>query len=350
MLTLTIKKLHLPSGLTTPITAALYYKLYYASSWTLVQTGVPIGLDGTILSSPQPFFSIDPTQMYMIRAVNELCGFVYEQAVSVFPYCLPGYTLSEDGSYCYRTLTVSATPPSAPENSIAVNHNDYSVWASLIYDPGYNVNGTGPFTQISFGNPFWVNGAGFPTGAGANTSLGPLNRAGLWATSALSNQTIGFSVCITVPTTGVYYIGTGSDNFSTISVDSIVIVQMDPTAVAAYLSAHGYPGVGVESTFRFWHIYPVTLTAGTHVLNVIGTNISVVGSLGAEIYNNTSAEIQAATNYGALNLIFSSKDFIGMPIQIGSDNIGYSCPVGYALKACDSPITCVKTEITPVLF
>ena len=334
MITLCIAKLNFPSNapIVAPITVTLNIKSYYGGTYSLIEDNVPVDVNGNVLSSPLPCVSIDPTQKYVIQAINKLCDFSYEQSVILNPYCPPGYNLSADDSSCFYEVITDATPPSDPENSIAVNQPDYSVWGSLIYDLGFYVNGTGTFTQIPYSNTFWLNGTGgFPTGTGANTSLGPLNRAGLWATSALSDQTISFSVCINIAESGTYYVGIGSDNFASIFVDGVEVLSMDATAMGVYLSAHGYGGVGVESTFRFWHIYPIVIPAGSHVLELVGNNVASVASLGAEVYNLTSAEIQAATSYGAMGsgLVFSSKDFIGMPIQGGSDGIGYSCPLDF---------------------
>lgn len=352
MTTLTITKLFLPPNITTPITVSLYIEPYYGGSRTLIEANVPVNLDGTITISPPPHTDIDPTQKYLLTALNQNCGYVYQQAIVIAPYCPIGYALSSDSSYCFKQIFASATPPTNPQNSVAVTRSEYALWGSLIYNSGYNQNGTGSFTQINYANTFWVNGAGWPTGAGANTALGPLNRSGLWTSVPTANQTIGFSVCINAPTDGIYYVGTGSDNYTTIKLDSNTVVQMDPSAMASFLSANGYATVGVECTFRFWHIYPVMLVAGEHILEVIGTNVTSVASIGVEIYNNTSAQIQAATDYATtgLNLVFSSKDQVGLPVQLGSGGTGYSCPTGYALEFCNSPIVCVKTIITPVLF
>lgn len=262
--------------------------------------------------------------------------------------CCPAtYTMSPDGTYCYKYTDISATPPASGENAAAVQHLDYSAWGSLIYNPGYNINGTGTFTQIPYTNTFWVNGAGFPSGTGLTTTAGPLNRAGVWSTSVSDGQIIGYSVCITAPVTGTYYVGTGADNFTSITVDGVTILSMDPIAMAAYLNANGYGGLSTEVTFRFWHIYPITLTAGDHIVEIIGNNVTSVASIGAEIYNATSTEIAAATSYPVLGskLLFSSKDYIGQPIQIGSGGVGYTCPANYSLVMCQGAPFCRLTSI-----
>jgi hypothetical protein len=75
---------------------------------------------------------------------------------------------------------------------------------------------------------------------------------------------------------------------------------MDPVAMADYFDTHGFPGIGEDLTFKFWHIYPVNLSAGDHVIEIIGHNDASVAAMGAEIYNLTSAQIQAATSYGIM--------------------------------------------------
>lgn len=263
--------------------------------------------------------------------------------------CPVGYALSPDGTYCFQTNTTAATPPSSPQNTVAETLSNYTQYGTLIFNPGYNINGTGSFTQISYTNSFWVNGAGWPSGSGTTTSAGPMNRSGLWSATTTSNQDVGFTICITVPTGGVYYVGMGADNYASIALDGNVLVQMDPTVISAYLNANGYPGVTVASTFDFWFIYPVTLTSGNHVLTVIGHNVSGPAAMGAEIYNLTSSQIQSVTSYGTMGagLIFSTKDYIGQPVQIGTGGGGYTCPSGYSLVLCSGPAFCTQTLTLP---
>lgn len=257
--------------------------------------------------------------------------------------CPPGYTLSDDSTFCFQINETASTPPSSPEPTVEQNNTNYGQFGTLIYDPGYDVSGFGPYTQISTGNAFWING-------GSTLVDGPLNRSGLWATTIDNDQDVGFAVCITVPTTGTYYVGTGADNWSIIRLDGNTVVEMDPTAMAAYLNTHGFPGIGVDLAFKFWHIYPISLSAGDHVIEIIGHNVSSVAAMGAEIYNLTSAQIQAATSYVAMGsgLVFSTKDEIGEDVQVGSGGIGYTCPTDYSLVLCEGPAFCrqILTEAT----
>jgi hypothetical protein len=268
--------------------------------------------------------------------------------------CPSGYTLSEDGTFCFQLNTTTATPPVSPENTVAKSNISYGPYGTLIYNPGYDINGTGGFVQISYSNTFWANGPGYPTFPGPGTSLGPINRAGIWSTTTADGQVIGFSACIEAPVTGTYYVGIAGDNIPRITLDGNIVVQMDPSAMGIYLAANGYPdlgGVEIESTFRFFHVYPVVLEAGTRVLEMICENTTGPAAMAAEIYNLSSSQIQAASSYGAMGsgLVFSTKDFVGEPVQVGNGGIGYTCPPGYSLVLCDGPAYCTQTLTTATI-
>jgi len=292
--------------------------------------------EGTI-SSPSPsmswtFNGLQSNTYYKIKVIpkigtafqNDICS-VTERTLG----CAVDYTLAPDGSYCYKIEEVAATPPSGgtPENTVASTHLSYGNFGAYIYDPGFNADGTGTSTQIPLSNPFWVNSAG-------NTTDGPLNRCGLWTTSELTDQDIGFSVCIDITETKQYYIGIAGDNRGRIVIDGIVIVDQDVSTLATQYSTDA------QVTFKIWHIYPVSLSAGPHIIELIGHNDGSDASLGAEIYNNTAVEIAAATGYAQLNLVFSTLNYIGQPVQLSTDGLGYTCPSGYSLAACQDPYVC----------
>jgi hypothetical protein len=258
--------------------------------------------------------------------------------------CPTGYTLSEDGTYCYLTTTTAATPPSNQQTTVGAGSTEYGILGTLIYNPGYSNNGVGTFTRIDTSNAFWINNP-------INTTNGPNNRTALWAPVTTDNQDVGFSVCITVSTPGTYYIGCMADNYIIINIDGNNVLTMDPVAMGNYLSSNGFPGVGQLATFRFWHVYPVNLLVGSRVLEIIGHNINSIAGMGTEVYAATSGDLQAASSYTDLGpkLLFSSKDYIGQNIQIGSGGIGYTCPSGYSLVLCDGPAYCTQTEITPII-
>lgn len=258
--------------------------------------------------------------------------------------CPPGYTLSIDASYCYKINTTAATPPDSPENTVATPYHTYAAYGTVVYNLGYDPGGFGSFTLIPLSNTFWNNQVG-------NTIAGPNNRTGLWAAVTAANQDVGFTACVTLPDDGIYYIGCFADNVIKIKLDGVTLVDMNVTNMAAYFEANGYPGIGPFVTFYFWHVYPIALPAGTHVIEIIGHNYSDVAAMGGEIYNASLSDLISAHSYVDLGakLIFSTKDYIGVPIQIGSGGIGYECPTGYSLVLCDGPAYCKQIITTPTI-
>ncbi len=252
--------------------------------------------------------------------------------------CPAGYTLAPEGNYCYKIEEIAATPPSgAVSNLVARNNISYCTCGSYIYDIGWNVNGTGPSNPIPFSNPFWVNGEGDCNDIGSpNLTDGPLNRNGVWVNPPQDGQDIGFGICLDVPVTKVYYIGVGADNNAIMKIDGATHLSQNATALGVQY------GVTIDATFRVWHIYPVQLTAGPHVIEIYGHNITGPAAIGCEVYNATAAEIAAATSYIDLGskLLFSSKDEIGQPAQLGTGDVAYTCPAGYSIAGCGVGVTC----------
>lgn len=257
--------------------------------------------------------------------------------------CPTGYVPSPDGQYCYYIQDVAAIPPSGtPDTLVASSNVAYSTCGSYIYDLGFNINGTGPSSQITTANTFWSNGAGACVD---NTTVdGPLNRSGVWVSPAVSNQDIGFGVCLQLSESKTYYIGIAADNYGIIKVDGNTIVTQDSTALD---SQYGIGG----AAFKVWHIYPVVLSAGPHILELIGHNNSAAAAIGCEVYSATAAELIAATSYASLGgkLIFSSKDYVGEEAQLGTQDAGYTCPAGYSIAPCEDPIVCRRIVTTPTV-
>jgi hypothetical protein len=296
--------------------------------------------------------TLDPGFKYYVRlsSVGLNCTTKYVIIPIEDNICCPdGYTLSPDESYCYIVETVAATPPSGgtPETSVPKSFSQYSKYGTVIYSPGYNIDGTGANTRITpLSTLLWANPS-------LNTTDGPLNRTGLWGTTETANQLVGFSYCFDLTESKVYYIGAGADNAVLIRLDGVDIVDMDEAAITSYLyTEYSIVDVSYMAPYTFWHIYPVTIPAGPHILEVIGRNGSVVGinpgTIGIEIYDNTPSELMAATNIADLDIIFSTESIrSGAPLQIGSDGVGYTCPDGYSLDSCEEPYTCKRLLTTP---
>ncbi len=214
--------------------------------------------------------------------------------------CCPSDYNEQDG----RCVKITTTPANknTEETFIATPVTDpsYAVGGTRIYNPGFSSVGNGTYTQISISNTFWTNTLG---------TNGPINRIGFW------NNTVDYSpvnifvyvtVPIVVPEDKEYFIGITGDDIFALTIDCVDYIVSDGTV-----------------TFNTWNIYPITLTAGTHFikLKVKNTVLDTPAMFAAEVYDNTSAEIQAATSYDDLNLIFTSSSLFGQAVE----GFNYSC-------------------------
>jgi hypothetical protein len=260
--------------------------------------------------------------------------------------CPTGYTWTAiDGSSCLAVETVSATAPQYPLTAYTRTFAEYSMSGTTIFEPGWNVNGTGTVNTVLNTPSLWKN---------TTTTNGPLNRTGLWVNLDTADPVdypldvwVGFNFCVTGFTGGTYYIGLGADNEYRLEIDGNVILDTS--------SQLGTP----ESLdkFRKWHVYPVTLTGGQHIIGLYGYNQTNPGinpaGFGCEIYDNTLSQLINASSINDLNIVFSSTEFIGDIIQVVKNvngeylTSGYTCPTGYEYAPCDG--TCWKNIYCPEL-
>lgn len=168
-----------------------------------------------------------------------------------------------------------------------------------------------------------------PLWGDAGSVNGRLNQIGVWATGGTAplNEWIGFTNCVNVPETKTYNIGIAADNRLRIKIDGQLFVWFD-----------------TPNTFNFrkWHVIPIQLTAGQHIIELEGYNDSQFAAFGAEIYDADRATLQAMTTVAELEAvtIFTTNDTVGQTFDLGETS-GYTCPEGYALSTCDG-LTCIR--------
>lgn len=242
--------------------------------------------------------------------------------------CPEGYILNTNTGLCEGIITTPIVPSAETRTACNAVSDAWVNFGVTLYST-FNTDGTGISTLHHLTDTYWSNSA-------ANTSNGVLNRVALWACDAAGlpqtssdylplDENIGFIFPIDVLATKTYYVGIGGDNKVRIRVNCQTIVDMDPLAMGVQ-----YPTAGISAPFKYWHIYPITLTPGRNVIELTGLNYGGPGGFGAEIYDNTAAEIIAATNGIGLNIIFSTANMIGMPLQVSSTFSG-NCPNGTCL-------------------
>jgi len=189
----------------------------------------------------------------------------------------------------------------------AVSNTSYTSAASFIYDIGFQQNGSGRASLIPTTNLFWRN-------APANLVSGPMNRNAVWNAGIPLNQFLGTNIPVFMPQAGTVYIGLGMDNIAQVYVNGTLTILMNPTVMQSSIASQypAYSGVlPADVPLVFWNIYPISLPYGNSSILVQNSNTGSVGALAVEIYNNTAAQIAAATSYADLNILFRSSTIIG---------------------------------------
>jgi hypothetical protein len=238
------------------------------------------------------------------------------------PACPTGYTLV--GGVCTKTDSTPATVSSTLVAACPSSVPQYGAYGALVYQAGfYNAQGRGTGTNLnadlSAGHVVPITTADvWKSDNSTGDNNGPFNRAGVWACSAQGTGSLGFAVPINVPVSKTYYIAIAADDQFVLKVDNVTIVDTTGTDTSYWMGDSG-------AKFRYWHIYPVSLAAGTRIVELTGVDTGGVSSaLAAEIYDNTLAELQAATLsstfladkaayplssnvYSNVNLVFSTR-------------------------------------------
>lgn len=262
--------------------------------------------------------------------------------------------------------------------------DEYSSCGSYIYSSFNTDKSEFVRSPIDPSNPYWINGgmSGYchlPAGEGESQSLfrsesvilrdssaasfsaeknlqalqntsivedrGPLNRVGIWICQEdPDNRAMlpqgewrGFVSQFNAPVTGNYFVGAAADNLLRLRLDNVLLIEdsLQPDTD--------------NSNFSIWHLYPVSLTAGVHSIQVEGYNEVTPesynpASIGVVVYNNTEAELRAAQSDTSLDIIFSTKDLIGTS-QPSSGQ--FACPVGFTLDSTYDTFSC-DSVVSPV--
>ena len=239
-----------------------------------------------------------------------------------------GYVVSPGGDQCELNEEEEPTITN-PGYCLATSQNGaYSNYCSRIYTNAF-VDATmaiDPFTIVPLGvgtdpgifqqltlSGQWANDT-------ASSTLGPMNREGVWIDSDCdgNKNALGAGVQTTIAyaynnvgATKTIYVGVGADNQFQLVVNGNIIATF---------------GTGGDYQFKIWHIIPITVVPGINLINVIGTGDgSVNDAIGMVVYDNTAAEIAAATSDLDLNIPFASHTLRGTSFDVAT------CPLGYSL-------------------
>ena len=230
-------------------------------------------------------------------------------------HCAPGYTLS--GTTCTRTIGAIATGTGSivgPITPISV----YGSRGPALFNSGYTLGGIGTFSIL--GAAFWRT---------------KVNTIAVWDTVHNPIDTyVGFKECITVASTKTYYIALCMDDTAIIKVDGVAVFDLNGPGPRTLFTSQ-FTSLSFTcsecAVFELMGIYPVTLTAGVHVLEVLGSNSLGPGMIAMEIYDNTALQISTVTSNSDLNIIFTTQG------QTAFNAISYTCPPGYTTTPGASP-------------
>jgi hypothetical protein len=230
-------------------------------------------------------------------------------------------------------LTTAATVTNAGYCVAPSPLNVYGDFFTRIYKPGFSNTSialiTAPSSDVEAEMTTavqWKNAAG-------NTTHGPCNRSGVWIDSDCNGtkDALTTGVQVTIPfaynnggPARTVYVGVMGDNEFTLKVNGATIAQTD--------------GTRSLQNFHIFHIFPVTLLAGqTNYFNVVGVGDgSVNDSIGMIVYDNTAAQLEAATNDASLTILFNSISLVGTGIDVAT------CPTGYNLDNTGGIYICKK--------
>lgn len=297
------------------------YKENSATSWI-----VPVAPPNPTTLNSYPLY-LEVGKFYTIRVSGNgaKCAKKYIYVFVPIGSCCPGgYTLAPDESYCYSIATLS---PTIIQSDICLAAaplaGQYSSVGTALMDVGYDETLNGSFTLLT--SSYWKEAPASVTG--------PMNREAVWVDTncdgtkdaLTAGQILQITFPYTVSTARTVYIGVGGDNTFQVDVngDTIVCVgtggTLGPTQTCD-------PANSQTSTanFNYWWLFPINLQAGTNYItfSAIGDG-STNDAFAAVIYNNTRAELIAATSNGDLDIIMQTSNYVSEHIDIAECTIDY---------------------------
>jgi hypothetical protein len=239
--------------------------------------------------------------------------------------CPDGYTPLPGDDGCVRRTEV------APE----FLGESYAV-CPLIPHPDYGMYGARYPGGTVVTDDYWGDDDGVPDGR--------MNVTGVWACGADGvtpgydpvNEWIGFSVCVDIDEPGEYLLGLGADNRMRFKVDGVELLRNTDDNT---------------ENFKYWWMFPISLTSGTHIVEFEGFNAGGPAGLGAELAGPfahgslTDDASMVAADYAG-SLYWSASDSLGSTFALGETN-GWSCPDGMALDLCADEPVCSSEETVP---
>ncbi|WP_423735450.1 hypothetical protein [Chitinophaga caseinilytica] len=300
------------------------FEVYYVPDGGNIETGAGVK---SVFSSHQAIESAEPYQLVklnqsatVVENARYYCGsntnpanytnYIFHCNSVPVGQCPPGYTQTPDGLTCYKAASFNDDPGLNLVNMNISGNSLTKDWAR----GGLLLNAAGAVQDSSFysyyggcGEKYW--------------SCGRIRHGGVWINDTLNEgQKVTIRACVNIDTTKTYYVGYSAARQIEVKIDGTQ-VDLVPTTGTFYRTAN-----------RWWYMKPVTLTKGTHQLEVTSeANTPPAGTFAAfalpadpdpasvmalEIYNDSYDKLR--TTNSDLNPIFSLRDLVssGKPYDI----------------------------------
>lgn len=246
-----------------------------------------------------------------------------------FPFVTPctctalGYAPDAGNNVCqiHQTIAPTVTNPGyclAPSTYFSYTQYGSRIYTSAfvnsdIHLPPGSVGGNIYGSMIAagqWGNPATLSG------------VGPMNREGVWidsdcdgtkdplAAGVKTTLAYAYNNISGVPKT--IYVGLGADNNFELLVNGVSIAN----------SATVFD----SNPFKIFHIFPIVVNPGVNFINAVATGDGTINdAMALTIYDNTPAEILAATSDVELNVLFLSSSLRGTTYDVST------CPATWSL-------------------
>lgn len=300
--------------------------------------------------------------------------------------CPDGYIYHPETGDCYKLEIIPATPSGGTTYPIITGLNSaaYGSAASRLYEDisakTFPLNGwqnTSISSTSALGYQVYDNaGAGVLTSIQAtsvasnivftnvppSTTGGRLNEIGIWATGYPTSQWLTVEFCITIDVTKTYIFAIAGDNQIKAGITSTTfnggVTNFNLVNLWGSASPTGSPTDGSKpNSFKIWHMFPITLPAGVHTLQLSGMDFGTTAAFGAEIYDISEADLMILMANPLLTIpdlepfiLFTSSSLVtSPPLIVGSpsDPVTWECPDGYTLSGCFGVPSCVIESYVP---
>jgi hypothetical protein len=299
--------------------------------------------------------------------------------------CPDGYVYDSVANICKKIqyIPIKTSAQTVPVIATCVDGTGCGVFSThgcllpVVYDTTWPTLNPNTYSTVGTSLPqqFWVPGDTLPIDPIFNTNtyvktisiqadLDPLAGAcrecHVISTVTAGNPEgfLGFAETICINETKQYYLALGADEALKVSIDGVLILDIQAGDPAKRLLA--FPAVGGDNGSSMWsrlNIFPITLTAGSHVIKFEYKNTVGIGMFAYELYDISRTQLlDAGLTQAQLEAsIVKSKGLnISSKVKRGSyfTETANACPPGYILSvdeacnaSCSVVITSPKVEV-----